>query len=67
MAKAYLNAQDIKDRYGCGLCKAYAIIRGIRDFNDGGALTPGKVLISELEHWERARGGKKEEEKKEEI
>ena len=57
MAKAYLDAQDIKERYGCGLCKAYSIIRGIRDFNGGGALGPGKVLVSELEYWETNRGG----------
>lgn len=58
MEKAYFDAQDIATRYACGLNKAYSIIRAIRDFNGGGALSPGKVLASELKYWEENRGGK---------
>ena len=60
MEKAFLCAQDIAERYACGICRAYSIIRAIRDFNDGGALPIGKVLLSEVEYWEQNRGGRKD-------
>ena len=58
MEKAFFTVADIAERYGCGTSKAYSIIRGIRDFNGGGALPLGKVLPSELKFWEENRGGK---------
>ena len=35
---------------------AMRIIHAVKEFNGGGALPKGKVLPSELAHWEQNRG-----------
>ena len=62
--KAYLDMYDIAARYGCGTSKAYSYIRAIRAYNGGGALSAGKVLLSEVEYWEQRRGGQEPREEK---
>lgn len=49
----FVDKDFIRQRYGCGLSKAYEIIRMIRhEFNGGKANFRGKVLMSELLAWE---------------
>ena len=49
----FIDKDFIRQRYGCGLSKAYEIIRTIRhEFNGVNANFRGKVLLSELLEWE---------------
>lgn len=43
---------DIMKIYGVGRNKAYKIIQDIKKKCNGGKLGVGKVLKSEIEHWE---------------
>lgn len=55
-SRAYMDKQDIMQRYDCGVSNAMRIIHAVKEFNGGGALPKGKVLPSELAHWEQNRG-----------
>lgn len=54
--KAYLDKYDIMKRYGVGVNQAITIIRSVKSVCGGGGLGKGKLLPSELIHWEEARG-----------
>lgn len=58
--RAYLDKYDIMRRYDVGMNKALCIMRGIQEFNGGGALGKGRILRTELEYWEANRGVKTE-------
>lgn len=56
---AYLDVNDIAERFGVKRDKAYALIRAIKavSYPPGvGALGKGKILLSELERWEQMYG-----------
>ena len=56
--KAYLDKNDIMERYDVGLSVALRIIRQIKAVNGGSlAIGKGKVLPYEFERWEQGRFG----------
>lgn len=61
MEKAYLTVKDIQERYDYGINKARSILRDIRRANNGGKLGAGKILPSELKHWENLVDGQYKE------
>ena len=59
MTKAYLDVNDVAERFGVKRDKAYSLIRAIKavSYPPGvGALGKGKILPSELERWEQMFG-----------
>lgn len=51
--KPFFKAKDIAERYGCGLNKAYEVMRAVRHVCDGGGFgSAGMVKRSELLYWE---------------
>lgn len=54
--KSYVDKFDIMQRYGVGQEKAKSIMRAIKDFNSGGVLGKGRLLVSEVTYWEERRG-----------
>lgn len=59
MTKAYLDVDDVAERFGVKRDKAYSLIRAIKavSYPPGvGALGKGKILPSELERWEQMYG-----------
>ena len=57
--KAYLDVNDVAERFGVKRDKAYSLIRAIKavSYPPGvGALGKGKILLSELERWEQMYG-----------
>ncbi|MBO4284298.1 MAG: hypothetical protein J5958_06725 [Clostridia bacterium] len=57
--KAYLDVNDVSERFGVKRDKAYSLIRAIKavSYPPGvGALGKGKILPSELERWEQMFG-----------
>ena len=61
--KAWLDKNDIMERYGVGIGAAYGILRGIKQVCGGGQLPCGKVLPAELEYWENYRRMVEQEER----
>ncbi len=49
--KEYLNVADIQKLFGCGVNKAAAIIRCIKDYVPNPLPLRGKVLVTEYEAW----------------
>lgn len=57
--KAYLDVNDVAERFGVKRDKAYSLIRAIKAVSYPprvGALGKGKILPSELERWEQMYG-----------
>ena len=50
--KAYLTTADLMARYGIGINHARKLIQRIKFVSGGGKLGKGKVLLTEVEHWE---------------
>lgn len=47
-----LDVEGLMERYGVGRNKALELMRCIRSTCGGGKLGAGKVLMSEVRHWE---------------
>ena len=57
--KAYLDVNDVAERFGVKRDKAYSLIRAFKAVSYPprvGALGKGKILPSELERWEQMYG-----------
>lgn len=68
--KAYLDVNDVAERFGVKRDKAYALIRAIKAVSYPprvGALGKGKILLSELERWEQMYGRELTAEEKQNI
>lgn len=52
------DVNKIMKRYDVGLNTAYRIIKNIEFANGGLAIGKGRILLSEVEHYERTRGGR---------
>lgn len=54
--RAYLTVEDLQERYGVGLRKAQALMQSIKIQLGGGVLGKGRLLRTELAHWEAMAG-----------
>ena len=52
------DVQKIMKRYDVGLNAARRIIREIEIANGGLTISKGRILISEIEYYEKTRGGR---------
>lgn len=53
MEKKWLDVTDIQERYGVSKNTAYRIIREIAHYHGGYSICHGKLLLTEVEAWER--------------
>ena len=59
--KAYIDVEDVKQRYDIGKDAAYRIIREVKHFAGNTFGGAAKVLPSELTAWEESRGRNNEQ------
>ena len=52
------DVKKIMERYGVGVNSAYKIMKSIEIVNGGLSLSRGRILLSEIEYYEKTRGGR---------
>lgn len=52
------DVHKLMKRYDVGINVAYKIMRSIEAVNGGLTISKGRVLLSEIEYYEKTRGGR---------